>query len=569
MKTTRASILFYLTMISGVLLLASCGGGGGSGSGSAVSSVETGSVGVVLTDKPAELSDIDEILISINRVELLGGNDDNKATLYSGPARGPFDLLELEDESRLLTFADDVPSGTYCKIRLTLSNLTLVFNNGEPDFHPKLPGNNKLDLNARDCFYVAPGKSVYLQLDMDARSIHVVQTGNGKRKYNFRPVVFIDVMDADFDSKLVRLEEGVIRDIDTVNGTLLLCDFDYGDDYDERNSDDGSDDCVTIAIKDTAAFDNIDDDGINVTSGGDAIPLDELLVPERIGTYPVTVVGHMRNHDYDDHDGDDGHHDDDYDHDNDDGHHDDDYDHDGDDGHHDDDYDDGRDNDRDGDDGDGDGDHDNHADHDDDYHHHRYPRLEALVVELGSFLSLDGKVASGASDIRFNMDVAPGQEISPDDELPVKLQETTPLVNGTRIMNPLGDPLKTSDIIVPRPVLVDGVLAISSTDPDYLNSALVIVDTTGSDDADDVAEGIIAETSESGLRLKADSFPCEDMLDAIYDVDYTPSTTVWVATSRGGYWSDTDYLQPRQEVDISGTCNGTVLEADVIIVREN
>ena len=167
------------------------------------------------------------------------------------------------------------------------------------------------------------------------------------------------------------------------------------------------------------------------------------------------------------------------------------------------------------------------------------------------------------------MDVAPGQEISPDDELPVKLQETTPLVNGTRIMNPLGDPLKTSDIIVPRPVLVDGVLAISSTDPDYLNSALVIVDTTGSDDADDVAEGIIAETSESGLRLKADSFPCEDMLDAIYDVDYTPSTTVWVATSRGGYWSDTDYLQPRQEVDISGTCNGTVLEADVIIVREN
>jgi hypothetical protein len=500
MKTTRASILFFLTMISGVLLLASCGGGGGSGS--AVSSVETGSVGVVLTDKPAELSDIDEILISINRVELLGGNDDNKATLYSGPARGPFDLLELEDESRLLTFADDVPSGTYCKIRLTLSNLTLVFNNGEPDFHPKLPGNNKLDLNARDCFYVAPGKSVYLQLDMDARSIHVVQTGNGKRKYNFRPVVFIDVMDADFDSKLVRLEEGVIRDIDTVNGTLLLCDFDYGDDYDERNSDDGSDACVTIAIKDTAAFDNIDDDGINVTTGGDAIPLDELLVPERIGTYPVTVVGHMRNHTYDD-------------------------------------------------------------------HLHRYPRLEALVVELGSFLSLDGKVASGASDIRFNMDVAPGQEISPDDELPVKLQETTRLVNGTRIMDPLGDPLKTSDIIVPRPVLVDGVLAISSTDPDYLNSALVIVDTTDSDDADDVAKGIIAETSASGLRLKADSFPCEDVLDAIYDVDYTSSTTVWVATSSGGYWSDTDYLQPRQEVDISGTCNGTALEADVIIVRED
>jgi hypothetical protein len=523
MKITRASMLFFLVMMPGLLLLASCGGGGGGGGG-VTSPVGTGSVGVVLTDKPAELDEVEEILISITGVELLGADDGNKTTLYSGPARGPFDLLELEDESRLLTFDDDVPSGTYCKIRLTLSDLTLVFNNGDPDFHPKLPGNNKLDLEARSCFHVAPGSSVYLQLDMDAKSIHVVQTGNGKRKYNFRPVVFIDVMDADFDSKLVRLENGVIRDIDSVNGTLLLCDFDYDsdrekdddydddDDYDERHTHNDADDCVTIAIKDTAAFDNIANDGINTTSGGDAIPLDELLVPERVGTRPVTVVGYMRNHDEVEH----------------------------------------------------------HDDDDDDDNDHHHPRLEALVVELGRFLSLDGNVARDASDIRFNMDVAPGQVVSPDDELPVKLQETTRLVNGTRIMNPLGDPLKTSDIIVPRAVLVDGVLAVSSVDPDYLNSALVIVDTTDTGDAADVARGIIAEDPDTdGLRLKADDFPCERMLDAVYDVDYGTVMTVYVATSGGSFWSDSSYLERGQEIDISGNCSGTTLVADAIIVLED
>jgi len=114
------------------LFLAACGSGGGGGGG-AISSGTTGavgSVGIVLTDKPAELSEIDEILISITGVELFGENDEGKVTLYDGPVRGPFDLLKLEDESRLLTFDDDVPVGTYCKIRLTLSDLELVFNTG-------------------------------------------------------------------------------------------------------------------------------------------------------------------------------------------------------------------------------------------------------------------------------------------------------------------------------------------------------------------------------------------------------------------------------------------------------
>ncbi len=66
-----------------------------------------------------------------------------------------------------------------------------------------------------------------LQLDMDAgKSIHIIEKGNCTNKpdkcFNFRPVVFVDVIDKDFDSKLVRLN-GVIKEVDSVEEYLLLC----------------------------------------------------------------------------------------------------------------------------------------------------------------------------------------------------------------------------------------------------------------------------------------------------------------------------------------------------------
>ena len=501
---TRISMLNKFVAVTVMaLFLAACGGG--SGDGGVISSDTgavgaVGAVGVVLTDKPAELSEIEEILLSITGVELFGEDDGRKVTLYKGPAKGPFDLLKLEDESRLLTFDDKVPVGTYCKIRLTLSDLELVFNTGEPNFHPKLPGNKKLDLNARNCFYVAPGDTVYLQLDMDAKSIHIVETKNGT-SYNFRPVVFIDVINKNFPSKLVRLEEGVIRAINREAGTLLLCNFSYG----ERATG-GLDDCVTVRIKDTAAFDNIEDDGINQTSGGDAIPLNELMIEERVGTRPVTVVGLFNNGD----------------------------------------------------------DEVEHQDSDDS----RYPVMNGLVVELGGFLTLDGRVANDASDIRFNMELAPDQGISVDGVLPVALQPTDPPVNGTRIMNLHGDPLKTSDIVVPRPTIVDGVLRVQiGEEPDYYNSALVILHRLVVTD-EDVARGIISEVGLGGLRLSADSFPCEEGT-GVFDVTFDSRTFVYLSSSTGGRWGDTGDLVRGQDVDIRGDCEGTSLAADVIIIRED
>lgn len=489
-------------VLAATTLLSACGGGGGGGGSGSLNlsggptggtGAGSGAVGIVLTDKPANLGTIDQILITITAVEILADGDQGRATLYSGQPRGPFDLLKLEHESRPLAFNSNVPAGTYCKIRLTLSDLELVFNNGDPSFHPKLPGNNKLDLSPRKCFVVAPGGTVYLQLDMDAKSIHVVQTGNAKR-YNFRPVVFIDVMERSFPAKLVRLQEGVIRGIDRDQGTMLLCEFAYG-----KSARGGADDCMTVLISsETSAFDNIGNDLINDVTGGGAIPLDEVLVPQRIGERPVTVVGRLRG---------------------------------------------GRRDERD------------------------RPVLEGLVVELGGFLNLKGSVASAASDVRFNMDVDPDQGIWPGGALPVALQAAPVGGGGTKILSRTGEPLTGADIIPQRRIMVDGVLILEPTAPDYLNAALVVVEleqTSGKDEA----SGVIERLGADGLLLGARSFPCVAGAGS-FVVSFDAHTVVYLSTETGGEFVDATSLALGQNLDISGACEGTTLAARTIIIRRD
>lgn len=481
-------------VLAAAALLAACGGGGGGpGSAGTGTSPGAGAVGIVLTDKPANLGEIEQILMTITAVEILADGDQGKVTLYSGRPRGPFDLLKLEHEARPLAFSAEVPAGTYCKIRLTLSDLELVFNNGEPNFHPKLPGNSKLDLNARKCFDVVPGATVYLQLDMDARSIHVVQTGNMKR-YNFRPVVFIDVMDGHFPAKLVRLEGGVIREINRQDASMLLCEFHYG-----RGGNGGAEDCMNILVsRDTSAFDNFANDGVNDASDGDAIPLAELLDSRRVGATPVTVVGRLSSSNS------------------------------------------------------GDG---------------NRPVLEALVVELGGFLNLKGSVASGASDIRFNMTVDPSEGIQTGGELPVALQPAPPGGNGTKILSPSGDALTGADIVPQRRIMADGVLILAQASPDYLNSSLVIVETPsagGKELASGVIEGLNADT----LLLGAASFPCEAGTGS-FVVSFDTDTVVYLSMESGGQFVDTSGLAVGQNVDISGDCDGTTLAAKAIIIRHD
>ena len=112
--------------------------------------------------------------------------------------------------------------------------------------------------------------------------------------------------------------------------------------------------------------------------------------------------------------------------------------------------------------------------------------------------------------------------------------------------------------------MVDGVLILS--DPDFLNSSLVIVDTSDGT-ANDEAEGISESVGVDSLRLAAASFPCESGTGT-FDVSFDAGTIVYLSTESGGEFVDTSRLAPRQLLDISGACVNTTLAARTIIIRE-
>jgi len=160
------------------LLLVSCGSGGGSGNSSSAS---TGSVAVLLTDYPS--SDFSEINVTITKIELL--SDTVHVTIFTDPNGKKINLLDLKNETILLTIENNIPALWYDKIRLTASDLELVKPDpNDPDqvetYHPHLPGNGKIDLNPRMPFSVTPGQMLTIQLDLDAqKSIHVVEPSTG------------------------------------------------------------------------------------------------------------------------------------------------------------------------------------------------------------------------------------------------------------------------------------------------------------------------------------------------------------------------------------------------------
>jgi hypothetical protein len=278
----RLTTLFSVLALAAALV--SCGGSSG-GSDSTDQVQGKGTVGILLTDMPADPAMFSAIIAKIRKVELMPSDDSGRITLYEAPPIKEFDLLRLRNESIPLAFKSDVPAGKYCKIRLTLEKLELVLTDGTIEY-PHLPGNGKLDLVARDCFYVVDGEMLTLQLDFDAgKSIHIIEKPNclnnpKKSCFNFRPVVFVDVLSQDFDSKLVRLD-GVITAVNSIKQTLLLCDA-------LPNQDKDNPGCVKVYFgPDSAFFDS------NFPWYGEPRAIDDLLADSNLEK-GLTVVGWVR-----------------------------------------------------------------------------------------------------------------------------------------------------------------------------------------------------------------------------------------------------------------------------------
>ena len=204
----RDRLLTYVALLL-TLVLVSCGSGSVTGGG------QTGSVALLLTD--AATDEFAEINVTITRAELI--SDTLKVTILS--TTKTVDLLKLQDETTLFALSSGVPSGWYDKIRLYVSAVELV-RHDLTKVYPKLPGDWKMDLNPKEPFFVKPGGTLLLQVDIDAeKSIHIVKTGAGD-KYIFRPVVFIDMLDGSGKGKLLRLY-GQVRNINTAETSFELC----------------------------------------------------------------------------------------------------------------------------------------------------------------------------------------------------------------------------------------------------------------------------------------------------------------------------------------------------------
>ncbi|MEO7387621.1 MAG: DUF4382 domain-containing protein [Gammaproteobacteria bacterium] len=234
-----------------VATLGACGGGGSSGT----AAPQVATVAIALTDGPT--TDIDQALATITSIDLLG--DDGQVNIFSGSET--VDLLKLADYSELFAVRDDVPAGTYNKIRLQLSSLELIRLDDNGDVAEtvltKLVANGKIDINPQGPFQVAPGANLVVTIDFDVgKSLKITETGNGM--VIVRPVVFADISTANLPTPGLTRIHGTVSDI-ADDGSFRLCQnrlasSDEDDRADERFSGDRH--CVRVRSDgDTGFFD--------------------------------------------------------------------------------------------------------------------------------------------------------------------------------------------------------------------------------------------------------------------------------------------------------------------------
>jgi hypothetical protein len=213
MKRLFKSMGMALILICLAALLAACGGGGGGGSAgsSPATASGTGSVAVLITDGPSV--DMDALWLTITKVSLIPADDGKEVVIYDDQTPDRVNVLayKTEDEPFFLTLKNEVPAGSYSKIRLEIENIEIE---GGPcaDKRIKLPS-GKIDLNPRGGFHVDEGETIAIQLDFDANKwINLHEAGNSG-KCILRPVIFVDIHALGQKERCPKIVKGAIEAI--------------------------------------------------------------------------------------------------------------------------------------------------------------------------------------------------------------------------------------------------------------------------------------------------------------------------------------------------------------------
>jgi hypothetical protein len=178
----------FLGIATIAILLCACNG---SGSGSASASAGTGTLRVHLTDAPLDLSTVQSVNVTLTGVTVYPQETTNPMSMSTetGPISltgfpATFDLLTLTGGATALLATGQVPAGTYSRIRLDISDATMVNKDGTNT--PLKIDSNKVDVPNQ--FTVVAGANNDITLDFNAgASVQVNGTGSGG--YILRPVV--------------------------------------------------------------------------------------------------------------------------------------------------------------------------------------------------------------------------------------------------------------------------------------------------------------------------------------------------------------------------------------------
>jgi hypothetical protein len=180
MKTRFALVLCFVF----TLVLPGC-------THSSNSTGKTGMLSVRLTDAPIDLSTIQSVNVTLTGVivypgdsldSMAMGTDGTPITLLNHPAT--FDLLTLTGGATALLASGEVPAGAYDRIRLEISDATLVYQDGTTQ--ALKIDSNKVDVPIQ--FHVTVNADNSVTLDFNAAaSVQVNGTSSGS--FILRPVV--------------------------------------------------------------------------------------------------------------------------------------------------------------------------------------------------------------------------------------------------------------------------------------------------------------------------------------------------------------------------------------------
>ena len=148
----------------------------------------------MLTDGPYE--GLENLFITITKVSLLRADNGREVVVFDDPGL-EVDILSYREYNYLLTVNQEVPVGTYSKVRLEVSDVRAVGGDCAVDgIEIKLPS-GKIDLNPRGTFQVVEGEALAIRLDIDAKKSFLLHTAGNSGKCIFRPVIFVDIKPVD------------------------------------------------------------------------------------------------------------------------------------------------------------------------------------------------------------------------------------------------------------------------------------------------------------------------------------------------------------------------------------